>query len=231
MVIDCAGRPLVVDQPVVMGVLNVTPDSFSDGGRFADTPRAVERGVAMVGEGAAIIDIGGESTRPGAQPVSVQQEVDRVLPVLEQLLPLVSVPLSVDTRHPEVMRAVIAAGAGMINDINALQAEGAIPAVVNSRGAVCLMHMQTNPLTMQDNPHYDDPVVEIRQFLHGRIRACETASISRARMIVDPGFGFGKTLSHNLRLLACLDQITNLGVPVMAGPAAIWQPRCRGYCR
>jgi len=217
MVIDCAGRPLVVDQPVVMGVLNVTPDSFSDGGRFADTPRAVERGVAMVGEGAAIIDIGGESTRPGAQPVSVQQEVDRVLPVLEQLLPLVSVPLSVDTRHPEVMRAVIAAGAGMINDINALQAEGAIPAVVNSRVAVCLMHMQTNPLTMQDNPHYDDPVVEIRQFLHGRIRACETASISRARMIVDPGFGFGKTLSHNLRLLACLDQITNLGVPVMAG--------------
>jgi len=217
VVIDCAGRPLVVSQPVVMGVLNVTPDSFSDGGQFTSTARALDRGLEMAAEGAAIIDIGGESTRPGAAPVSVQQELDRVLPVIEQLLTRLDIPVSIDTRHFEVMVAAISAGVGMVNDVNALRAPGALEAVSASNVAVCLMHMQANPQTMQDSPVYDDPVAEIRQFLLGRVQACQSAGIKPDRLVIDPGFGFGKTLTHNLQLLAGLDDFASIGVPLMVG--------------
>ena len=217
MVINCGGRPLCLDSPVVMGVLNVTPDSFSDGGDYFDTALAVEHGLAMVSDGAAILDIGGESTRPGAEPVSIQQEMDRVLPVLEALLPEVSVPISVDTRHAEVMAAVITAGAGMINDVNALRGPGAVSAVNHSDVAVCLMHMHANPETMQDNPRYRDPVKEIADFLAERVEAVESAGVDRSRLIVDPGFGFGKTLDHNLRLLAQLSHFSATGLPLLVG--------------
>ncbi|RLA11953.1 MAG: dihydropteroate synthase [Gammaproteobacteria bacterium] len=217
MVIDCAGRSLVLDQPVVMGVLNVTPDSFSDGGRFIAADIAVERGIEMVADGAAILDIGGESTRPGAELISIQQELDRVLPVFEELVQAIDVPISIDTRHPEVMLAATAAGAGMINDVNALRAPTALAVAVESGAAVCLMHMQATPQTMQDAPCYADPVLEIVQFLRERIAACEAAGLSCAKIVVDPGFGFGKTLSHNLQLLGHLDQFIELGVPVLVG--------------
>lgn len=217
MEVDCAGRLLFLDQPVVMGVLNVTPDSFSDGGQFDRPEQAIEQGIAMVADGAAIVDIGGESTRPGARPVSVQEELDRVMPVIEQLLPEINVPISIDTRQPEVMRVATAAGAGMINDINALRAPTALAIAAQSGAAVCLMHMQANPQTMQTNPHYGDPVVEITQFLRERIEACENSGVSRGKIVIDPGFGFGKTLAHNLQLLSQLAKIAALGVPVLVG--------------
>ncbi len=217
MVIDCGGRPLNLDSPVVMGVLNVTPDSFSDGGVYVEPRLAIERGLSMVTDGAAIIDVGGESTRPGAQPVSLQQELDRVLPVVEALVAEVMVPISVDTRHAEVMAAAITAGAGLINDVNALRDPGAIAAVSQSSVAVCLMHMHAKPETMQDNPQYQDPVIEISGFLSERIAAAEAGGIDRRRIVIDPGFGFGKTLDHNLTLLAELSRFGELGVPLLAG--------------
>ncbi|MBL4621777.1 MAG: dihydropteroate synthase [Immundisolibacteraceae bacterium] len=217
MIIDCGGRPLNLGSPVVMGVLNVTPDSFSDGGDHFDTSLAIERGITMISDGAAIVDIGGESTRPGAEPVSIQQELDRVLPVLEVLVAEVDVPISVDTRHAEVMAAVIDAGAGMINDVNALRDPGAVAAVSQSSVAVCLMHMHANPETMQDNPQYSDPVQEIYDFLAVRVSAAEAAGIDRRRLILDPGFGFGKTLNHNLQLLANLERFSTLGFPLLVG--------------
>jgi len=204
-----------------MGVLNVTPDSFFDGGRYADRQRALDHAHRMLDDGAAIIDIGGESTRPGAAPTAVAEELDRVLPLFEALradCDARGVPLSVDTRKPAVMRAAIAAGASMVNDIGALRADGALDAVAKSGVAVCLMHMQGEPLTMQKNAAYEDDVVAVvAAFLSERAQACEQAGIARGRIAIDPGFGFGKTLAHNLELLRRLPEIVALGYPVVAG--------------
>lgn len=216
-VLDCAGKPLGLDRPAVMGVLNVTPDSFSDGGDFVDLPRAVARAVAMVEQGASIIDVGGESTRPGAPAVSVQQELDRVLPVIEALRSALPVPLSIDTSKPEVMRAAIAAGAGFINDVNALQADQAVEIAAATKVPICLMHMRGSPRTMQQAPEYDSVVDDILTYLAQRISVCEAAGIPRDRLIIDPGFGFGKTLEHNLALLAGLGRFRRLGLPILVG--------------
>jgi len=200
-----------------MGVLNVTPDSFSDGGRFFSPEAAVEQGVRMAAEGAAFIDVGGESTRPGAPAVDADEELRRVLPVIERLRALTRVVISVDTSKPQVMRAALSAGAGLINDVRALQEPQALEAVAGGGCAVCLMHMQGEPRTMQQAPRYDDVVSEIRSFLAGRVQACRGAGITAERILVDPGFGFGKTLEHNLQLLRGLPQIVTDGTPVLAG--------------
>jgi dihydropteroate synthase len=199
-----------------MGVVNVTPDSFSDGGDFADAAAASAHARRLAAEGADILDIGGESTRPGAPAVSEDEELERVLPVLEALRD-VAVPVSVDTRRARVMREALAAGASMINDIEALQSPGVLEAIAAKGCAVCLMHMQGKPATMQQDPHYDDVVSEVRSFLGERIAAAERAGISRNRLVADPGFGFGKTAAHNLVLLARLAEFRALGVPIMAG--------------
>jgi dihydropteroate synthase len=197
-----------------MGVVNITPDSFSDGGRFYDPTRAVEHARRLAGEGADIVDIGGESTRPGAPPVPEEEELARVLPVLDRLPELC---VSVDTRRPRVMRAALKAGASMINDVDALAAPGALEAVADSGCAVCLMHKKGEPATMQRDPHYDDVVAEVKQFLNQRIEAARAAGIAAARIVADPGFGFGKTAAHNLELLRRLRDFASLGVPVLAG--------------
>ncbi|MFN7521356.1 MAG: dihydropteroate synthase [Lysobacteraceae bacterium] len=215
--LDCAGRVLRLDRPLVMGIVNVTPDSFSDGGEHADVDAAVAHALRFVEEGADILDIGGESTRPGAAPVDEATERARVLPVIEALVARTGVPISIDTTKPGVMRAALEAGAGMVNDVMALRAEGSLEAVAASRAAVVLMHMQGEPRTMQASPHYDDVVGEVHRFLAERIFACELAGIEKRRLVVDPGFGFGKTLEHNLALLAGLRRFTELGVPVLAG--------------
>jgi len=200
-----------------MGVLNVTPDSFSDGGRFLDPAAAVERALQMVEEGAAIVDVGGESTRPGAAAVPVDVELQRVLPVVERLAARLPVPVSVDSSKPEVMRAAIAAGAAMINDVNSLRAPGALEAVAESRAAACLMHMLGEPRTMQQAPAYGDVAGEVRDFLRQRAAASTAAGIARDRLLLDPGFGFGKTLAHNLALLAQLELLVAEGLPVLVG--------------
>jgi dihydropteroate synthase len=197
-----------------MGVVNVTPDSFSDGGQFLDPKAAIAHARQLIEEGADILDIGGESSRPGAQAVAEQDELARVLPVLKALK---DVPVSIDTRRPSVMRAVLAEGASMINDIEALEAPGALDAVADSDCAVCLMHKQGDPSTMQKDPRYDDVVGEVKHYLSNRIAACETAGIEPDRITIDPGFGFGKTVEHNLGLLKRLPEIAALGVPVVAG--------------
>jgi dihydropteroate synthase len=212
----CGRHTLPLTRPLIMGVVNVTPDSFSDGGRFFAAEEAIAHGRRLAEQGADILDIGGESTRPGARPVSVAQELERVLPVIDGLRDL-EVPLSVDTYKPEVMRAVLDAGASMINDINALQADGAPEAVRASDCAVCLMHKLGDPQTMQENPHYDDVVREVHEFLARRVAACEAAGIARERIVVDPGFGFGKRSAHNLALLRNLRVLVELGVPVLVG--------------
>ena len=189
-------------RPLVCGILNVTPDSFSDGGRFFDHDRAVAHGVDLACQGADLIDIGGESTRPGAQPPTVDEELDRVVPVVERLARVTGVPLSVDTSRPEVMRAAVRAGASMINDVRALRVPGALDAAAELRVPVCLMHMQGEPATMQRSPRYGDVVAEVRSFLAERMSAAEAAGVSRDLMAVDPGFGFGKSLAHNVALLA-----------------------------
>ena len=195
-----------------MGVVNVTPDSFSDGGRFLDPEAAVAHARKLAEEGADIIDIGGESTRPGAAPVSEDEELQRIIPVLERIQDLV---VSVDTRRPAVMRAALAAGAAMINDVEALAAPGALQAVVESGCAVCLMHKKGEPATMQRDPHYDDVVQEVKAFLKERVAAAQAAGMARSRLVVDPGFGFGKTAAHNLTLLKHLKQLSDL--PILAG--------------
>ncbi len=200
-----------------MGVLNVTPDSFSDGGRFVTPDAAVARARSMVEEGAAIVDVGGESTRPGAQPVPEAQELERVLPVIGRIRGELDCAVSVDTLKPAVMRAACAAGAEMINDVMALRAAGALEAARDSGAAVCLMHMQGEPRTMQQAPRYDDVVAEVRAFLESRVAACVGAGIGRDRIVLDPGFGFGKTLDHNLRLLGAVDELAGLGLPVLVG--------------
>lgn len=216
MILRCANIQLDVSSPRIMGIVNTTPDSFSDGGQHLHVDSAVAHAYRLIAEGAAIIDIGGESTRPGAQAIPLQQELDRVLPVLEALRGCGAV-LSVDTRKPGVMAAAIAAGAHMINDIDALQAGGALQAVACSEVAVCLMHKQGEPQAMQNNPCYQDVVAEVTGFLAARMAVAEAAGIARERIVVDPGFGFGKTLVHNLKLLHHLDRITQLGVPVLVG--------------
>ena len=211
------GRTLDLTHAVVMGVLNVTPDSFSGGGRFADPARAVEQALRMVEAGAGIIDVGGESTRPGAQPVSAGDEMARVIPVIEALCAATTIPVSIDTSKPEVMRAAVAVGATLINDVRALRDPGALETAAALGVAVCLMHMQGEPRTMQDNPEYADVVTDVRDFLAGRMLAAEAAGIPRARMLIDPGFGFGKTPEHNLELLRRLAALRILGRPILAG--------------
>ncbi len=200
-----------------MGVLNVTPDSFSDGGRYSRLPEALAHAERMAAEGAAIIDVGGESTRPGAEPVGADEELRRVIPVVERLAAKLAVPVSVDTRSPAVMREAIAAGASMINDVSALRAPGALEAVAGSQAAICLMHMQGDPRTMQDAPRYADVVGEVRAFLRERVAGCIEAGIGKSRLAIDPGFGFGKTLEHNLELLRGLQLLAAEGLPVLAG--------------
>jgi dihydropteroate synthase len=207
---------LKLDRPRVMGILNVTPDSFSDGGRFADRAHALAHARRMVADGADIVDIGGESTRPGALPVPEAVELERVIPLVEALAEE-GVLVSVDTVKPSVMRAAVAAGAGMVNDVRALQESGALEAVATGHAAVCLMHMQGEPRTMQAQPHYGDVVTEVRDFLVARARACEAAGIRRDCIVIDPGFGFGKTMAHNLALLRELGMLAATGYPVLAG--------------
>lgn len=199
-----------------MGVVNITPDSFSDGGQFLSPEAAIAQASRLVEEGAAIIDIGAESTRPGARPIDEAEEVSRLLPVLEAIAAL-PVPVSVDTRRPAVMSAVLAAGASMINDIEALAAPGSLEAVAGADCAVCLMHMKGQPATMQKDPHYDDVTAEVGAFLRERAAAARSAGVARDRIVVDPGFGFGKTVAHNLELLRRLPDLDVDGLPVLAG--------------
>jgi len=199
-----------------MGVINVTPDSFSDGGLYATAGSAVARGRALIDEGADILDIGGESTRPGAQPVSLDEERRRTLPVIEALAGC-GWPVSIDTRKPELMREALAAGASMVNDIGALESQHALEIVTRTSAAVCLMHKQGDPQTMQQNPHYDDVVTEVQAYLVQRMEAARRAGIAQSRIVIDPGFGFGKTQEHNIALLRDLSALTALGVPVLAG--------------
>jgi len=200
-----------------MGILNVTPDSFSDGGAFFDPAAALDHARAMVAEGADLIDVGGESTRPGAAPVELEDELRRVIPLIETLASELSVPISADTSKPQVMEAAVRAGAGMINDVRALGAPGALEAARGLGVPVCLMHMRGEPRTMQAAPHYGDVVKEVRAYLASRVDACLVAGIPRKRLIVDPGFGFGKTLDHNLALLSRLGEIGDLGLPMLVG--------------
>jgi dihydropteroate synthase len=212
-----AGRfSLSLDRPLIMGIVNITPDSFSDGGKFTDPAHAVNHARKLLADGADILDIGGESSRPGAEAVSVEEELRRVMPVLEQLVEL-PVPISVDTCKPEVMRRAIAAGAALINDIFALQAPGALEAVTASAAGVCVMHMQGDPRTMQRAPEYRDVVQEVRDFLAARAAAVQAAGIDQDRIVIDPGFGFGKTPQHNLELIRALPELRAIGFPVLVG--------------
>lgn len=215
--LDCAGRTLTLDRPRVMGIVNVTPDSFADGGAHFDIDAAVAHGLRLAEEGADILDIGGESTRPGADDVALEEELRRVIPVIERLAKETSLPISIDSSKPEVMRAAVAAGAGMINDVYALRRQGALDAAAELCVPVVLMHMLGEPRSMQDAPEYDDVVADVHRFLAERIFAAEMAGIDKKKILVDPGFGFGKTTQHNLQLLAQLQRFTELGVPVMAG--------------
>ncbi len=210
-------RSLDLSVPRIMGILNVTPDSFSDGGRFCDLNAAVSHALAMCEAGADFIDVGGESTRPGAQPVSVQEELDRVCPVVETLLKQTDALISVDTSTPEVMQEVIALGVHLINDVRAFSRPGAAEVVRDAPQALCIMHMQGEPATMQDNPQYDNVVEDIRRFLLLRAQALTRTGINSRRILIDPGFGFGKTLAHNLALLKGLDRFADTGYPVLVG--------------
>jgi dihydropteroate synthase len=209
-------KSLDLTRAVVMGVVNVTPDSFSDGGRFLDARAAIRHGEQLIAEGAAILDIGGESTRPGAEPVPVAEELRRVLPVIEGLVGKGAV-ISVDTSKPEVMRAAAQAGAGLINDVRALQEPGALEAAAATGCDVCLMHMQGEPRTMQKAPAYGDVVNEVKAFLEARAQSCRAAGIGPERISIDPGFGFGKTVAHNLELLRRLRELAATGYPVTVG--------------
>ena len=200
-----------------MGVINVTPDSFSDGGRYVDSVAAVTHALRMIDEGAGLIDVGGESTRPGAPSVSVETEIERVVPVIEALAARTKIPISIDTSKPAVMTAAVHAGASMINDVRALREPGAMQAAARTDAAICLMHMQGEPRTMQSDPRYSDVVAEVRDFLRERTEACLASGIAKNRLVVDPGIGFGKRLEHNLALLAGLPALTALGWPVLIG--------------
>jgi dihydropteroate synthase len=217
MILNCAGKPLDLTHSQVMGILNVTPDSFSDGGEFIATDAALAQAKKMVADGAGIIDVGGESTRPGAIQVSVEEEIARVVPVIEAIRSELDIPISIDTSKPEVMRAAINAGAGLINDVCALRVEGAMQAAVDCNVPVCLMHSQGNPQTMQNDPQYNNVVTDVIAFLLERTSACEQAGIARDLLILDPGFGFGKRANHNLLLMKQLSKIIELGLPVLVG--------------
>jgi dihydropteroate synthase len=206
-----------LDAPAVMGILNVTPDSFSDGGRFTARDAALRHAIDMVAEGADILDVGGESTRPGAGAVTEQEEIDRVIPVIEAISGELDVPISVDTSKPGVMRAAVAAGASMINDVRALREDGALEAAAELQRPVCLMHMQGQPRTMQMDPDYDDVVAEVTEFLADRVAKCREAGLDDKLIVIDPGFGFGKSPEHNIDLLSNLRQLTVIGVPILFG--------------
>ena len=213
----CGKFQLDLTRPQVMGIVNVTPDSFSDGGKYSSVDLAVEHALQLIAEGADILDIGGESTRPGAAPVGLEEELRRVIPVIEALSKVTTVPISIDTYKPEVMRAAIDAGADIVNDICALREDGALEIVANSNAGVCLMHMQGIPQTMQINPQYTDVVSEVKQFLADRVEACLAHGIARARIMLDPGFGFGKTTAHNVALIQHLNSFVELGFPLLVG--------------
>ncbi len=213
----CGKFELDLACPHVMGIVNVTPDSFSDGGKYSSTDLAVEHALQLIAEGADILDIGGESTRPGAEPVSLDEELRRVIPVIEALSKVATVPLSIDTYKPEVMRAAIQAGADIVNDVCALRQEGALKIVAASNAGVCLMHMQGMPQTMHLNPTYVDVVAEVRAFLSERVDECLTHGIAKQRILLDPGFGFGKTTAHNVALIQHLDSFSELGLPLLVG--------------
>ncbi|NOT15823.1 MAG: dihydropteroate synthase [Methylotenera sp.] len=213
----CGKFQLDLSTPLVMGVVNVTPDSFSDGGRFSRAESAIAHALQLIEEGANILDVGGESTRPNAIPVSLDEELSRVIPVIEALAGQISIPISIDTYKPKVMQAAIAAGASMVNDVRALQEEYALDVVVNSNASVCLMHMQGTPQTMQQNPYYDDVVNDVKAFLQTRLDACVKAGIASKRIIVDPGFGFGKTRVHNIALVQQLESFAALNQPLLVG--------------
>jgi dihydropteroate synthase len=217
MKLRCGRHTLDLTTPLVMGVLNVTPDSFSDGGRFAGVDAAVAHGLKMLEEGAGVIDVGGESTRPGSQAVSADEEIRRVVPVIEALAARTQAPISVDTSKPEVMTAAVRAGASLINDVRALREPGALEAAAGTDAAICLMHMQGEPRTMQADPRYGDVVAEVRDFLRERAAACQARGIAKDRLLIDPGIGFGKRLEHNLALLAGVPALTGLGWPVLIG--------------
>ena len=202
---------------VVMGILNLTPDSFSDGGLYLDSQLAVERALQMIDEGADIIDIGGESTRPGAQPLTAEEEIQRVVPVIKALRAASGAVISIDTSKAQVMKAAVEAGANLINDVRALQEESALQTAASMNVPVCLMHMQGQPRSMQDKPEYNNVVKEVISFLQQRIEACESAGISREKIILDPGFGFGKTLEHNLSLLKYLPEFVKMDLPLLVG--------------
>jgi len=212
-----SGLSVDLSVPRVMGILNVTPDSFSDGGRFVVPDDALVQAERMIAEGADILDIGGESTRPGAAAVSLDEEMARVLPLIERVAAEFDVPVSIDTSKPELMRAAVAAGAAMINDVSALRAPGAVAVVAALGVPVCLMHMQGEPRTMQAAPQYDDVLADVIRFLGDRVTVCVAAGIARERLLIDPGFGFGKTLQHNLALLRGLGQFRQLGLPILVG--------------
>ena len=215
--LTCGARTLDLSAPVVMGILNVTPDSFSDGGRFTERDAALRQAERMLADGAAIIDVGGESTRPGAAPVSEQQELDRVVPVVEALTSELDALVSVDTSTAAVIRGAAAAGAGMINDVRALRRSGALDAAAASGLPVCLMHMRGEPGNMQDDPRYQDVTAEVVDFLRQRIAACGQVGIPRERLLVDPGFGFAKTVAHNLTLMHEMAALQELALPILIG--------------
>ena len=217
MIFNCGRFKIDLSTVKVMGVVNVTPDSFSDGGQFTQTNQAIAHALKLANEGAAILDIGGESTRPNATPVSLQQELDRVIPVIEGLVNVINIPISIDTYKPAVMQAAINAGASMINDIRGLQEAGALEVAANNQVGLCLMHMQGTPQTMQINPQYNHVVNDVMQFLQTRLQACLAAGIAIERILLDPGFGFGKTRAHNIDLLQNLRQLTTLGQPLLVG--------------
>lgn len=215
-ILRCGAFALNLSRPLVMGVVNITPDSFSDGGKFLAADAAIDHGLQLIEDGADILDIGGESTRPGAEPVNIAEELRRVLPII-QAMQRKNVPISIDTMKPEVMKAAIQAGVSMVNDVNALRADGAVEICAESNVGVCLMHMQGSPRTMQLEPTYSDVVVEVKTFLLDRAQACERAGIARDRIVIDPGFGFGKNREHNLTLLRRLKEFRELGYAVLAG--------------
>ena len=216
MLLKCGKFQLSLARPLIMGVLNVTPDSFSDGGNFIELNQAFAHANRLISEGADLLDIGGESTRPGAAPVPIDEERRRVLPLLEKLAGC-NIPLSIDTLKPELMQEAVAAGASMVNDVSGFRDTGALEAVANTDAAICIMHMQGEPRTMQQNPEYNDVTREISDFLAARVQAAEAAGIARNRIVIDPGFGFGKTLEHNLALLRDLRQFRETGCAVLAG--------------
>lgn len=217
MIFNCGKFQLNLNRPHVMGIVNVTPDSFSDGGKFTQANLAVEHALKLVEEGADILDIGGESTRPNAMPVSLQEELDRVIPVIEQLVNQINIPISIDSYKPQVMQAAIAAGVSIVNDVRALQENDALDIVSSTDVGVCLMHMLGTPQTMQLNPQYNDVVSEVKAFLQQRLSVCEAAGISKSRILLDPGFGFGKTRAHNIALIQHLASFSSLGQPLLVG--------------